>query len=120
MGGRARARSADGSGFTAVVSNVSPQFSRVSERKSRIPRSPRPAHSHRAGETPQRKECAAETEERECRGTPKERRSRDGGDWGNGGVHGEDKELGVGVEVGGVWVGWEGHARRKGRLKKAR
>lgn len=40
---------------------------------------------------------------------------------GMGGVHGEDKELGVGVEVGGgVWVGWEGHARRKGRLKKAR
>lgn len=44
-----------------------------------------------------------------------------GGERGSlGGVNGEDKELGVGVEVGGVWVGWEGHARRKGRLKKAR
>lgn len=53
---------------------------RVLERKSRIPLSPRPARSRRAGGTPQRRERAAETEERECRGTPKERRSRDGGD----------------------------------------
>lgn len=39
-------------------------------------------------------------------------------------MNGEDKELGVGVEVGlgGArgWMGWEGHARRKERLKEAR
>lgn len=35
--------------------------------------------------------------------------------WGCGGVNGEDKELGV----GGCRVGWEGHARRKGKIEES-
>lgn len=118
---RSLAQSADGSGFTAVVSNVLLQFSRVAERKSRVPyplarlTPTEPLKRHRG------KSGAAETEERECRGNTKgteKPRWRGpggllwGGEWGR-------QRTGSGGEGGGGWEGGEGHARRKERLKKS-
>lgn len=110
-GGRVRAQSADGSAFTALVSNVSPRFSRVLERKSRIP-------------YPLARLAPTEPVERHRGKSEQWRRRR-----GNVGEHqrnGEAETEGMGggrrqrTGSGGLEGGWEGHARRKERLKKAR